>query len=141
MPQPYLTFDGQTAEALAFYAQALGGEVLFSQTFGDSPMKGDIPPAFHDRVMHATLKLPSGELMASDAGPWAPFEGPIRSCGLSLPFTDVDAARKAFDALAEGGEVTMPLGKTFWAAAFGMVTDKFGVPWLVNCDTPDSSGS
>lgn len=140
MPTPYLIFDGQTSEALTFYAEALGGEVLFSQTYGDSPMKDDIAPEYRDRVMHATLKLPSGELMAADAGPWAPHQGPIRSCSLSLSFTDPAGARKAFDALAEGGNVTMPLEKTFWAEAFGMVTDKFGVPWMINGDGPDAPG-
>jgi PhnB protein len=84
--------------------------------------------------MHATLKLPSGSLMASDAGPWAPYEGPVRSCGLSLNFQNVDDARKAFDGLAEGGKVTMPLDKTFWAEAFGMLTDRYGVQWMVNCE-------
>ena len=138
MPTPYLTFDGQTAEALAFYADKLGGEITFSQSFGESPMKGDIPPQFHDRIMHATLELPSGNLMASDTGPWAPYEGPVRSCSLSLHFDDVATARKAFDALADGGKVTMPLDKTFWAEAFGMLTDKFGVPWMFNCDAPKS---
>ena len=89
-------------------------------------MKADIPEAFHGHVMHATLKLPSGELMASDAGPWAPFAGTMRSCALSLPFTDVEKARAAFAALSEGGSVTMPFEKTFWAAGFGMLTDRFG---------------
>jgi PhnB protein len=138
MPVPYLTFDGQTAEALAFYAEVLGGEVAFSQSFGESPMKDDIPPEFRDRIMHATVKLPSGNLMASDAGPWAPMEGPMRSCSLSLHFTNVDQARKAFDALAKGGKVTMPLENTFWAAAFGMLTDRFGVQWMVNCDSGEA---
>ncbi|MCR9159637.1 MAG: VOC family protein [Nannocystaceae bacterium] len=134
MPRPYLTFDGQAAEALSFYAEVFGGEMLFSQSFGDSPMKDDIPPAFRDRLMHATVRLPSGELMASDTGPWAPFEGPMRSTSLSVPFQDAAAAREAFDALAEGGEITMPLERTFWAEAFGMVTDRFGVRWMINCD-------
>jgi PhnB protein len=72
--------------------------------------------------------------MAADAGPWAPFEGAMRSISLSLPFSDAASAQKAFDALAEGGKVTMPLQKTFWAEAFGTLTDRFGVSWMVNCD-------
>ena len=134
MPIPYLTFDGTTAEAFAFYAKVLGGKLEFSQTFGESPMKDEIPAEFHDRVMHATLTLPDGPLMASDTGPWAPFEGPMRSCGLSLSFDDVDKGRQVFEALAEGGTVTMPFEKTFWAAGFGMLRDRFGVSWMVNCE-------
>lgn len=138
MPTPYLTFDGTTKDALAFYAKVLGGELEFSQTFGESPMKDEIPADYRDRIMHATLRLPDGPLMASDAGPWAPFEGPMRSCGLSLHFKDVDKARKIFAALAEGGNVTMPFEKTFWAAGFGMVTDRFGIAWMVNCESNDA---
>jgi PhnB protein len=133
-----LTFDGTTKEAFAFYAKVLGGEIEFSQTFGESPMKDHIPPEHHGRIMHATLRLADGPLMASDAGPWAPFEGPMRSCGLSLHFKDVEKARKTFEALGEGGTVTMPFEKTFWAAGFGMLTDRFGVAWMVNCDNPES---
>ncbi len=136
MPTPYLTFDGTAAEALAFYAEVLDGQLLFSQTFGDSPMSADVPPEFHGRLMHATLQLPSGELMASDTA--GPFDGPMRSCALSLPYTDVDKGRAAFEALSAGGQVTMPFAKTFWAAGFGMLTDRFGVAWIVNCDDPES---
>ena len=136
MPIPYLTFDGTAREAMSFYAEQLGGTVELMQTFGESPMKDEIPAEFHDRVMHATVSLPSGKLMASDAGPWAPFEGAMRSCSLALPFTDLDAARSAFDTLADGGTVTMPFDKTFWAEGFGMVTDRFGVAWIVDCEPP-----
>jgi PhnB protein len=136
MPTPYLTFDGTTTEAFAFYTKVLGAKIEFSQTFGESPMKDQIPAEYHDRVMHATLRLPDGPLMASDAGPWAPFDGPMRSCSLSLHYPDVDKARKVFDALAEGGSVGMPFAETFWAAGFGMLTDRFGVAWMVNCEKP-----
>jgi PhnB protein len=138
MPAPYLTLDGTTRDALAFYAKVLGGKIEFSQTFGESPMKDEIPAEFHDRIMHATLRLADGPLMASDAGPWAPFEGPMRSCSLSLSFKDVDKARQVFDALAKDGKVTMPFAKTFWALGFGMLTDRFGVAWMVNCENGDS---
>lgn len=138
MPTPYLTFDGKTSEAFAFYAKVLGGEIEFSQTFGETPAQSDVPPEYRDRIMHASLKLPDGHLMASDTGPWAPYEGPMRSCALSLNFTDTQEARKAFDALAEGGKVTMPFAETFWAAGFGMLTDRFGVSWMVNCQKPTS---
>lgn len=138
MPTPYLTFDGTAAEALAFYAKVLGGEILFSQTFGESPMRDEIPAEFHGRIMHATVKLPDGPLMASDSGPWAPVSGPMQSCSLSLAFEDLGKARRVFEALGEGGTVTMPLQPTFWAAGFGTLTDRFGVPWMVNCERQTS---
>jgi PhnB protein len=134
MPVPYLTFDGTAAEALAFYAKVLGGEIAFSQTFGESPMRDEIPAEYHGRIMHATVMLPDGPLMASDAGPWAPFEGPMQSCSLSLPFQDLAEARRVFQALSDGGRITMPLEPTFWAAGFGMLVDRFGVSWMVNCE-------
>lgn len=112
----------------------LGGEIEFLQTFGESPGSDQIPAEFRDRVMHATLRLPDGALMASDAGPWAPFDGGMRSCSLSLHFKEVEKAREMYQALAEGGTQTMPFDKTFWADGFGMLTDRFGVAWMVNCD-------
>lgn len=134
MPMPYLTLDGTTKEAFTFYAEVLGGKLEFLQTFGESPIKDEIPEEFRDRVMHATLILPDGKLMASDAGPWAPFEGEMRSCSLSLQLKHADEARKVFDALAVGGTVSMPFEKTFWAEGFGMLKDRFGVTWMVNCE-------
>ena len=135
MPVPYLTFDGNAAEALGFYTEVLGGEEIYRQCFGDSPMKEDIPEEFHERMMHISIRLPSGTLMASDAGPWSPYEGSVRSCGLSLPFEakDLETARKVFQALSEGGTVKMPFENTFWAKGFGMLVDRYGVSWMINC--------
>ena len=135
MLAPYLTLNGTTKEAVAFYAAILGGTVEFSQTYGESPAKDEIPSEYYERIIHTSLRLPDGGLlMASDAGPWAPFTGPMRSCSLSLQFSDLPKARKVFDALGEGGTVTMPFNKTFWAAGFGMLIDRFGVSWMVNCE-------
>ena len=83
--------------------------------------------------MHASLSLPDGKLMGADAGPWSPFKGPIQSCSLSLHYEDAADGKRVFDALSAGGTVVMPFEKTFWADGFGMLTDKFGVPWMVNC--------
>jgi PhnB protein len=129
-----LTLDGTTKEAFAFYAQVLGGKLEFLQTFGESPMKDQVPEEYRDRVMHAALSLPDGRLLGSDAGPWAPFEGPMRGCNLSLQFKSVEEAKKVFVALAEGGTITMPFEKTFWADGFGMLRDRFGVAWMVKCE-------
>jgi PhnB protein len=131
--QAYLTFNGNAAEALAFYAKALDGKVTFSMTFGESPMGGDTPAAYKDKIMHATLEARGHQLMASDAPPEWPFEG-YKGFSLSVQGNNVDEGKKLFDALAAGGKVTMPYGPQFWAVGFGMLTDKFGVPWMVNCE-------
>ena len=131
--QAYLTFNGNAAEALAFYAKALGGKVAFSMSFGESPMGAETPAAYKDKVMHATLEARGHQLMASDLPPGMPFEG-HKGFSLSVDGNTVEEGKKLFEALAEGGEVTMPWGPQFWAAGFGMLKDKFGVPWMVNCE-------
>ena len=131
--QAYLTFNGNAAEALAFYAQALGGKILFSMTFGESPMGAETPAEHKGKIMHATLEARGHQLMASDAPPEWKFEG-YKGFSLSVQANNVDEGKKLFDALAAGGQVTMPYGPQFWAVGFGMLTDKFGVPWMVNCE-------
>jgi len=131
--QAYLTFNGNAAEALAFYAKALDGKVTFSMTFGESPMGGETPAAYKNKIMHATLEARGHQLMASDAPPEWKFEG-YKGFSLSVQANNVDEGKKLFDALAAGGQVTMPYGPQFWAVGFGMLTDKFGVPWMVNCE-------
>ncbi|QGW83821.1 VOC family protein [Variovorax paradoxus] len=131
--QAYLTFNGNAAEALAFYAKALGGKIIFSMTFGESPMGAETPDAYKGKIMHATLEARGHQLMASDMPPGMAFEG-YKGFSLSVQGNNVDEGKKLFEALAEGGEVTMPYGPQFWAVGFGMLTDKFGVPWMVNCE-------
>ena len=133
--QPYVNFDGNTADALAFYARVLGGKITFSQTFGQSPMAKDVPKEAHGRVMHATLEARGHQLMASDTVPGMPFEG-HKGFGLSVQGHDVAEGERLFNALAAGGQVTMPYGPTFWALGFGMLVDQFGVPWMVNVEDP-----
>lgn len=127
--QSYLCFNGRTEEALEFYKQALDAEVTMMMRFKDSPepCPGEAPPA--DKIMHASFKVGDTELMASD-GSCVPTSG-FQGISLSLSVPDQAAAEKAFNALAEGGQVQMPLSKTFWTSHFGMVTDKFGVSWMV----------
>lgn len=127
---PYLTFDGDCAEAFAAYARLLGGDVEFSQTFGASPMAKDVPPEWHDRVMHALVRFGGQSIMGSDAPP-PHFEAP-QGISVSLIYDDVEEGRRAFEALAEGGTVKMPFEPTFWAKGFGMLTDRWGIPWMVN---------
>jgi len=130
MIEPYLFFDGRCEEALAFYREALGAEISMLMRFSDSPNPDDIPPGQGDKIMHAHLHIAGGSVMASD-GMGDEAKG-FSGFALSLPAVDPEAARRYFDALAEGGEVQMPLQATFWSPAFGLLRDRFGVPWMVS---------
>lgn len=130
---PYLNFNGNCAEAFKFYEKVLGGKIEMLMTFGNSPMAAQMPPGAADMIMHAKMTIDGQVLMGSDVPPGRTYEG-IKGASLSLDFANPDLAKKAFTALAEGGTVGMPLEKTFWAEAFGMVTDRFGVSWLVGCE-------
>ncbi len=130
----YLHFNGTCAEAISFYEQVFNGKVVFQQTFGESPMKDDFGPEVQNGVMHATLQIGDDIIHASDAPPGM-FKTP-QGFSLSYATTDTVAAERIFAALAEGGNVFMPLAQTFWAERFGMVTDRFGTPWMINCDKP-----
>jgi PhnB protein len=133
--EAYLTFNGNAAEALAFYAKCLGGKIAFSMTFGESPMGADTPADFKNKIMHATLEARGQKLMASDAPPGFKFEG-YKGFSLSVQAKDVKEGEQLFNALAAGGKATMPYAPTFWSSGFGMLEDKFGVPWMVNCEQP-----
>ena len=131
--EPYLNLCGRCDEAIAFYRQALGAEVAMLIRFDeapDPPPPGVLVPGWEHKVMHASLQIGGATLMASDGtGRETPgFVGVT----LSIATTDLAAAARMFDALADGGEVQMPLGKTFWSPAFGMVKDRFGVAWMLN---------
>lgn len=128
---PYLLFNGNAAEALAFYSKALDGKVLFQQTFADAPMpSGD---DMKDKIMHATFQADKLTIMVSDCPPdrAASFGDNVN---LSLNFHDVASIDKTFAALAEGGTIKMELQDTFWGARFGMLIDKFGIHWMFNHD-------
>lgn len=137
--EAYLTFNGNAAEALAFYAQALGGKVTFSMTYGESPMAADVPDASKDKILHALLEARGHKLMASDAPPDYPFEG-HKGFSLAVQGHDAKEGEQLFKALATGGRITMPYAPTFWAAGFGMLVDRFGVPWMVNCEAVPAPG-
>jgi PhnB protein len=128
--QPYLFFGGRCDEALEFYRGALGAEVLMLSRFKESPDPYMAQPGMEQKVMHASFKIGQTTLMASDGR----CEGDAKFEGFSLSITVPDAAEanRVFAALAEGGQVTMPLEKTFWSPKFGMVTDRFGVGWMVS---------
>ena len=130
--QPYLFFDGRCEEALQFYAQVLGARVESLMRFSECPdpmPEGMMPPGTENKVMHASLRIGGSTIMASDGncGGNPVFQG--MSLALSLP--DAAEADRVFHALADGGQVRMPIGKTFFSPRFGMVADKFGVGWMV----------
>lgn len=133
--EAYLSFDGNCAEAFAFYGKALGGKTLFSMSFGESPMGAQTPQEHKNKVMHATFEARGHKIMGSDLPPGMAFKG-HEGFSLSVQGKDADEGRRLFDALAAGGQVTMPYGPTFWAAGFGMLVDRFGVPWMVNVEDP-----
>jgi PhnB protein len=130
---PYLVFDGNCTAAFKFYEQVLAAQIEQLTTFGSSPMAAQVPASHADKVMHAKLRLDGQVLMASDAFPGDPHEG-FKGFSLSLNYPSAAQASQVFAALAEGGKVRMPIAKTFWADAFGMLTDRFGVQWMVGCE-------
>jgi PhnB protein len=135
--QPYLFFEGRCEEAIAFYQRTLGAEVAMLMRFKDSPdppPPGMIPPGSEDKVMHASLRIGETTVMASDGR----CAGQPRFGGISLSLSvpDADEADRLFAALGEGGQVQMPIGKTFFSPRFGIVADRFGVSWMVVADSP-----
>lgn len=128
---PYLVFDGTCEEAFTFYAQCLGGTLAPLNRFGDTPGCEDMPASHRDRIMHARLEIDGQVLMGSDNPPAHPHEG-VKGCSIAVAVDDAGQAERLFARLSEGGAVTMPMQETFWAQRFGMCTDRFGVPWMVN---------
>ena len=128
----YLAFDGQCAAAFKLYEKVLGGKIEMMMTNGESPMADTVPAARRDRIMHARLVAGQHVLMGADA-PEGYYEG-NKGFSVSIGVEDTAEAERIFNGLAEGGAVRMPLQKTFWAVAFGMVIDRFGIPWMVNCE-------
>ena len=129
--QAYVTFGGRCEEALEFYKRSVGAEVTSLLRWKDSPdaeMKP--PPGYEEKVMNAAFRIGDTELMADDGMGEAPAQ--FKGMTLAIEVVDDGEAKRVFTALGEGGIVTMPLAKTFWTSSFGMLTDKFGVPWMVN---------
>ena len=143
--QPYLFFDGRCEEAIAFYREALGAELLMLMRYSDAPASPDgeagcaggaQPPA--DKVMmHAYLKIGQAHVMASDG--FCSGKPEFKGISLSITADDDAEAKRLFDALANGGQVQQPLTETFFATSFGMVADRFGVSWLVVASRPQAT--
>lgn len=130
---PYLQFDGDCHAAFDYYCKHLGGSIVALMRWGDGPIAAQVPAAAHARVMHAHYEVDGSVLMGTDGTGARPGEA-IRNASVVLHVDDAARAEQAFAALADGGSVTMPLQPTFWAHRYGMVTDRFGVPWMINCE-------
>jgi PhnB protein len=132
--QPYLFFNGRCDEAIEFYRRSLGAEVAMLMRNKDAPPDAQmpLPPGSENKVMHATLNVGGGVVMASDGMSSGTPE--FKGFSLSLTYPTEAECQRVFAALADGGRVDMPLAKTFWSACFGMTTDRFGVQWMVSLD-------
>jgi PhnB protein len=135
---PYLNFNGQCAEAFKFYEQVLGASNTFSMTWGEMPGADQFPAEAHKLIMHSTLNIGDDLLMGADSPPGR-YEQP-RGMNVSIHVKSVAEGERIFNALAENGNVTMPFQKTFWSPGFGMCVDRFGIPWMVNCEAEADSG-
>ena len=129
---PYLMFDGQCETAFQFYAKCLDGHIVMSMKYGDSPGCEAMGPESRDRIMHTTLTIGDKLLMASDCPPGR-YEKP-QGLYVSIDFDKPEEAERVFGELSGNGQIHMPMGETFWAIRFGMVTDRFGTPWMIGCN-------
>lgn len=128
---PYLVFSGQCEEAFRFYEKALGGKIQALLRVGETPAAEHMPKDMQDKIMHACLMIGDIALMGSDSPP-EQYEK-MQGMSVALHIDKPADAERTFKVLSEGGKVTMPLTQTFWAERFGMLTDRFGTPWMVNC--------
>jgi PhnB protein len=129
---PYLTFNGQCEAAFKFYERVLGAKIEASMTFAGTPAEQQVPAEWRNKIIHARLTVGDQVLMASDAPPDR-YEKP-KGISISLQIKDPKEAEQKFNALAENGQVQMPIQETFWAARFGALVDQFGIPWMINCE-------
>lgn len=129
---PYLNFDGTCREAFEFYAETFGGTIDAMIPHGGSPIEDQVPAEWHDLILHAHMTAGDTVIMASDSPPGR-HEQP-KGLYVHIGLEDPAEADRIFAALSKGGRVTMPLDRTFWAQRFGMVVDKYGTPWMVNCE-------
>ena len=130
---PYLIFNGDCKAAFTFYAQSLQGQIEAMLTFGETPAGERVPKDLHNLIIHTRLAVGDQAIMGSDTTPDRPVDA-MSGCAISLNVDSIAEAERVFAALSEGGSVQMPLDATFWAARFGMLVDRFGVSWMVNCE-------
>ena len=133
----YLFFRDQSKSAFEHYAKCLGGMIISQVTFGEMPDGPDIPDDAKSLIANICLKAGDSMLMASDCPPGTTFK-PMQGCAVAVDAADPRQAERLFSALGEGGEITMPIVETSWALRFGMLTDRFGINWMVNCNRPET---
>jgi PhnB protein len=128
----HLTFNGECEAAFRFYERCLGGKILVMLTYGDSPMANQAPPEWNGKILHATLTVGDNVLVGADVLP-EQYERP-RGFYVLLGIDDPVDAERIYNELAENGTVLMPIQETFWARRFGVLVDRFGIPWEINCE-------
>lgn len=131
---PHLNFKGNCREAFKLYAETLGGKIVFSMTYGETPMAAQMASDWHDKIAHARLDLGGQTILGAD--PPADYYRTPAGFSITISATTPEEAERVFNALAEKGTITMPLGETFFARRFGGCTDRFGTPWMVICEKP-----
>jgi PhnB protein len=131
---PYLNFNGNCKEAFEFYERTLKGKIQTMMPHAGSPAESHTAPEWRDKILHASLTIGNAVLMASDIPPEG-YKQP-EGFAVSLNFSDIAEAERIFRELSLGARITMPLQPTFWAARFGMLTDRYGIPWMINCEQP-----
>ena len=130
----YLSFRGDCEEAFEYYREHLGADVGQLFRYAGSPMADQAPADWGHKIMHGTVTIGGEPLMGGDVAP-GDYQAP-RGFSMSLALADTGKADRIFRALSDGGTVQVPMAETFWAARFGMVTDRFGIPWMINCERP-----
>jgi PhnB protein len=131
---PYLMFNGTCEEAFKFYERALGGKIHAMLSHEGSPMEQQVPPEWRKKIMHARMTVGDEVLMGSDCPPDR-YE-PMKGFSVTLSVDDPGEADRIFNALSPGATIGMPIQETFWARRFGMLVDRFGTPWMINCEKP-----
>lgn len=134
---PHLCFDGQCRQAMQLYQQTLGGTIQTMLTYGETPAASSLDPQWHDRIVHATLLLDDIELTGVDMLPGS-YQRP-QGFFVTVTVTGAAHAKVVFDALSAGGTIQMPFQQTFWSTGFGVLVDRFGVPWEINTDDSRSA--
>ena len=131
----YLSFTGQCEEAFQLYEKVLGGKIAGIFRYAGTPMERQVGPEWGQKIMHIRLTVDQNEIMGADSPP-GQGDGPAKRFCMSIGLKDPAEAERIFNGLAQGGSIQMPLQQTFWAAKFGMLVDRFGIPWMVNCEAP-----
>lgn len=134
--QPHLNFNGNCEEAFKFYEKALNGKITFSMRFGETPMAGQVPPDWQNKIIHTTLAVGEQAISGADAA-GEHYKTP-QGMSVAIDISDPNEADRIFGALSQGAKVQMPIQETFWAKRFGALTDRFGIPWMVNCGKADN---